>query len=111
MKGKFPYLVLSLYAAIALIVSGVSANTLRNYRFWSREVEAWLNGRSFDDGLLAEYITGLHQQGKSPATIGQAVAAVRWQAKNAGVEVIGEIRNIPTSGVIPFHTDVGGDKA
>ena len=66
----------------ALIVSSVSQNTLRSYRFWSREIEAWLSGRSLDDGLLAEYITGLHAQGKSPATIGQAVAAVRWQAKN-----------------------------
>ena len=52
----------------ALIVSGVSENTLRNYRFWSREIEAGLGGgtiksegfnlhRSLDDGLLAEYIT------------------------------------------------------
>ena len=60
-------------------------------RFWSREIEAWLNGRFLDDELLAAYITGLHAQGKSPATISQAVAAVRWQAKNAGVEVVGEI--------------------
>ena len=37
----------------ALIVSGVSANTLRSYRFWSREIEVWLGGRSLDDGLLA----------------------------------------------------------
>ena len=43
----------------ALIVSGVSANTLRSYRFWSREIEAWLNGRSLNDGLLADYVTGL----------------------------------------------------
>ena len=61
----------------ALIVSGVSANTLRRYRFWAREIETWLGGRSLDDGLLAEYITGLHHAGKSSATIGQAVAAVR----------------------------------
>ena len=49
----------------ALIVSSVSQNTLRSYRFWSREIEMWLGGgtiksegfnlhRSLDDGLLAE---------------------------------------------------------
>ena len=65
----------------ALIASSVSENTLRNYRYWSKAIEMWLGGRSLDDGLLAEYITGLHAQGKSPATISQAVAAVRWQAK------------------------------
>ena len=75
----------------ALIASSVSENTLRNYRYWSKEIEAWLGGRSLDDGLLAEYITGLHAQGKSPATISQAVAAVRWQARNNGVEIVGEV--------------------
>ena len=65
----------------ALIVSGVSENTLRNYRFWSREVEVWLGGRSLGDGLLVEYITGLHHAGRSLAAISQAVAAVRWVVK------------------------------
>ena len=35
----------------ALIASSVSENTLRNYRYWSKEIEAWLGGRSLDDGL------------------------------------------------------------
>lgn len=83
----------------ALITSGVSENTLRNYRFWSILVEAWLDGRSLNDGLLAEYITQLHQAGKSPASISQAVAAVRWQAKNTGVEVVGEITTATLSGI------------
>ena len=34
-----------------LIVAGVSENTLRNYRFWSREAERWLDGRSLSDTL------------------------------------------------------------
>ena len=38
----------------ALITSSVSENTLRNYRFWSKEIETWLGGRSLDDGLLAD---------------------------------------------------------
>ena len=32
--------------------------------------------------MLANYITALHKDGKSPATIGQAVAAVKWQLKH-----------------------------
>ena len=83
----------------ALIASSVSENTLRNYRYWSKEIEAWLGGRSLDDGLLAEYITGLHAQGKSPATISQAVAAVRWQAKNAGIEIVGEVTTRTLAGI------------
>ena len=83
----------------ALITSSVSENTLRNYRFWSKEIEAWLGGRSLDDGLLAEYITGLHAQGKSPATISQAVAAVRWQARNNGVEIVGEVTTRTLAGI------------
>ena len=83
----------------ALIASSVSENTLRNYRYWSKEIEAWLGGRSLDDGLLAEYITGLHAQGKSPATISQAVAAVRWQAKKQRVEIVGEVTTRTLAGI------------
>ena len=83
----------------ALIASSVSENTLRNYRYWSKEIEAWLGGRSLDDGLLAEYITGLHAQGKSPATISQAVAAVRWQAKNQGIKIVGEVTTRTLAGI------------
>ena len=82
-----------------LITAGVSENTLRNYRFWSREIEAWLSGRTLTDGLLASYITHLHTEGKSPATIGQAVAAVRWQARNAGIEIVGEVTTRTLAGI------------
>ena len=83
----------------ALITSSVSKNTLRNYRFWSKEIEAWLVGRPLDDGLLATYITGLHAQGKSPSTISQAVAAVRWQAKNQGIKIVGEVTTRTLAGI------------
>ena len=83
----------------ALIASSVSENTLRNYRYWSKEIEMWLGGRSLDDGLLAEYITRLHAQGKSPATISQAVAAVRWQAKNQGIKIVGEVTTRTLAGI------------
>ncbi len=41
----------------ALITSGVSENTLRNYCYWSKEIEQWLDGPTLDDGLLAAYIS------------------------------------------------------
>ena len=44
--------------------------------------DTWLSGRTLSDALLANYITKLHDNGKSPATIGQAVAAVKWQLKH-----------------------------
>ena len=42
----------------------------------------WLSGRTLSDALLANYITQLHEDDKSPATIGQVVAAVKWQLKH-----------------------------
>ena len=83
----------------ALITSSVSENTLRNYRYWSNAIEMWLGGRELDDGLLADYITGLHAGGKAPSTIAQAVAAVRWQAKNAGIEIVGEVTTRTLAGI------------
>ena len=95
----------------ALITSSVSENTLRNYRFWSKEIEAWLGGRSLDDGLLADYITGLHAEGKAPSTIAQAVAAVRWQAKNAGIEIVGEVTTRTLAGIRREGKDRGRGQA
>ena len=43
-----------------------------------------MDGRSLSDSLLASYITGLYQDGKSPATISKIVAAVKWTAKHRG---------------------------
>ena len=94
----------------ALITSSVSENTLRNYRYWSRQIEAWLAGRPLDDGLLADYITGLHAEGKAPSTIAQAVAAVRWQAKNAGIEIVGEVTTRTLAGIRREGKDRGGVK-
>lgn len=65
-----------------LIHAGVADSTLRAYRRATREIEAYLNGRVLSDAVLAEYITAMHDQGKSPSTIAQIVAAVKWQAKN-----------------------------
>ena len=68
-------------------------------RCGAKEIEAWLGGRSLDDGLLAEYITGIHAQGKSPATISQMVAVAKWLANNHGIKVVGEITSKTLAGI------------
>ena len=63
-----------------LIRDGVSKNTLKAYRHASKKLASWLVGRVLDDRLLSKYITNPHQLGNSPATISQAVAAVKLTA-------------------------------
>ena len=48
----------------------------------------WLSARTLSDTLLANYITQLYESGKSPATIAQAVAAVKWQCKHQSRETV-----------------------
>ena len=45
-------------------------------------------GNGLNDSVLAAYLTELYDSGKSPATVSQVVAAVKWQAKNLGLENI-----------------------
>ncbi len=66
----------------SLIKASVSENTLKAYQRALHGLETWLSGRTLSDALLADYITGLHDAEKSPATIGQVVAAVKWQLKH-----------------------------
>ena len=105
-----------------LIRVEVSANTLKAYRHALQKLEAWMHegvnsfridngrrinpssegngGRSLNDSVLAEYITHLHETGKSPATIAQLVAAVKWRAKNAGrSDVVGVITERTLAGI------------
>ena len=70
----------------SLIKVSVSANTLKAYQRALHNLETWLSCRTLSDALLAEYITNLHKTGKTPATIGQAVAAVKWQLKHQSQE-------------------------
>ena len=79
-----------------LIRAGVAPNTLKAYRHALERVSAWLNGRNLDDRLLAEHITQLHDDGKSPATIAQLVAAVKWRAPE---QVVGEITKRTLTGI------------
>ena len=66
----------------SLIKASIAENTLKAYQRALQSLTAWLAGRTLSDALLANYITALHETGKSPATIGQVVAAVKWQLKN-----------------------------
>ena len=82
-----------------LIQSSIADSTLKRYRRLSEQIGAWLGGQALNDGLLATYITELHQRGKSPATIAQVVAAAKWLSKNQGIEVVGEITNKTLAGI------------
>ena len=51
-------------------------------------------------GCSRKFITNPHQLGNSPATISQAVAAVKWTAKNAGrADVVGVITERTLAGI------------
>ena len=69
-----------------LIKASIAENTLKAYQRALQRLETWLSGRKLSDPLLANYVTALHETGKSPATIGQAVAAVKWQLKHQSQE-------------------------
>ena len=72
----------------SLIKASVAENTLKAYQRALGKLTDWLSGRTLSDALLAAYITGLHEADKSPATIAQAVAAVKWQFKHQSQESI-----------------------
>ena len=70
----------------SLIKASVAENTLKAYQRSLQALTTWLSGQILSDALLANYITVLHETGKSPATIGQTVAAVKWQLKHQSQE-------------------------
>ena len=72
----------------SLIKASVAENTLKAYQRTLRNLTVWLAGRTLSDALLANYITILHETGKSPATIGQVLAAVKWQFKHQSQETV-----------------------
>ena len=72
----------------SLIKASIAENTLKAYQRALQSLTVWLSGRTLSDALLANYITQLHETGKSPATIGQVLAAVKWQLKHQSQETI-----------------------
>ena len=71
-----------------LIKASLSENTLKAYQRALQRLTNWLSGQTLTDALLAGYITELHERGKSPATIAQAVAAVKWQLKHQSLDTL-----------------------
>ena len=71
-----------------LIKASMAENTRKAYQQALNDLTNWLSGRTLSDMLLANYITSLHETGKSPATIGQVVAAVKWQLKHQSQETL-----------------------
>ena len=67
-----------------LVSASAAPSTVDTYRRAMQKLEIWLDGRSLSDNLLANYISGLYQDGKSPATISKIVAAVKWTTKHHG---------------------------
>ena len=65
-----------------LIKASIAENTLKAYQRALQNLTDWLSGQTLSDALLANYITVLHETGKSPAIIGQVVAVVKWQLKH-----------------------------
>ena len=76
-----------------LIQASVSYNTLNAYGWALQRTDEWLSAvndkRELNDAVPAEYLTDLHESGKSPATIAQVVAAAKWQSANVKLQVFG----------------------
>ena len=71
-----------------LIKASIAENTFKAYQCALSSLTTWLAGQTLSDVILANYITTLHEKGKSPATIGQVIAAVKWQLKHQSRENI-----------------------
>ena len=68
-----------------LIHASISDNTKKAYQRALQAIEDWKPAEeTLSDGMLAAYLTELHENGKSPSTISQVVAAVKWQLKHEG---------------------------
>ena len=75
-----------------LIQSSIAENTKKAYQHALQGIEDWKpESETLNDALLAAYLTELHENGKSPSTISQVVAAVKWQMKYQ----LGEIFQLP----------------
>lgn len=82
-----------------LIQRSIAPNTIKAYQTATRKLDVWLDGQILNDSLLATYITELHHQGKSPSTIAQVVAAVKWTASKSRIDVVGEITQGTLAGI------------
>ena len=86
---------------VRLVEKSFAENTVRNRRQALKHFDEWLKGRPCSDGLLAQYITHLFDQGKAPGTISIVVSAVKWLLKhrNNGTLVDLPITSATLSGI------------
>ena len=84
-----------------LIEKSFAENTVRNRKLALKHFDEWLNGRPCSDGLLAQYITHLFDEGKAPGTISITVSAVKWLLKhrNGGNPIETPITSATLSGI------------
>lgn len=66
-----------------LLKASIAPNTLKAYNHALGALQTYLDGKQITDHRLADYITQMHTDGKSPATIAQVVAAVKWRLKHS----------------------------
>lgn len=85
----------------SLIHASIADNTKKAYQRALQAIEDWKPaGETLSDGLLAAYLTELHENGKSPSTISQVVAAVKWQLKHeVGGDFAMPITNATLAGI------------
>ena len=60
-------------ATVGLLERQTSPNTRRAHAMARRQLDAWLEGRPFDDASLAAYLGHLHEAGRAPATAAMVV--------------------------------------
>ena len=82
-----------------LVSASISENTARAYQRCLAGVDAFLSGRELTDGYLAAYLTQLHDEQKSPATISQVYAAVKWRLKHNQAEIHTPITDATLAGI------------
>lgn len=82
-----------------LMSVSLSHNTQLAYHRILHNLDQHLSGRELTDNELAAYITHLHDNGKSPATIGQIVAAVKWRMKKADETIYLPITDATLAGI------------
>lgn len=69
----------------AALDASIAPNTAKAYRAALARFADWLQGRDVTDATIAAYVAALMAQGKAPATIRQAAAAIGAGAKAQGL--------------------------
>ena len=70
----------------AALEASIAPNTAKAYRAALARFAAWLDGRPATDATVAAYVAALMDQGKAPATIRQAAAAIGAGARAQGLD-------------------------